>query len=152
MKKQALKPSYFMIRKATLDDIDEIIDIWLSASIQSHDFVPASFWIEQADNMRHIYLPNSDVYVYQSAATITGFYALCDDTLAAIFVKPEHQGQGIGKALLNHAKAQRQTLTLTVYKANQASCQFYLSQGFNAEGEQIDSHTHQPEILMTYQP
>lgn len=61
---------------------------------------------------------------------------------------PAFQGKGIGKQLLSHAKAQREILSLSVYKENQASYQFYLSQGFTVISEQMDEHTGHPEYTM----
>lgn len=79
-----------------------------------------------------------------------GFYALYENTLAAIFVAPEQQGQGIGKQLINHAKQQREALTLSVYKENQPSYQFYLAQGFSVISEQFDEHTGHAEYTMSF--
>ncbi len=40
-------------------------------------------------------------------------------------------------------------LTLSVYKENQASYQFYLSQGFNVISEQVDEYTGHLEYTMS---
>jgi len=100
--------------------------------------------------MRDVYLPNSDVWVFELNAQVVGFYALHNNTLAAIFVAPQHQGRGNGKQLLNHAKQQRNELHLTVYKANEPSCRFYRNQGFKLVREQTDSHTGHTELLLHF--
>ncbi|ATG74087.1 GCN5 family acetyltransferase [Zobellella denitrificans] len=138
-----------MIRKNQPQDTEAVLNIWLAASIKAHDFISSEFWLSQLENMRRLYLPASEVYVYEQDGDVVGFYALKGSVLAAIFVDPAHQGRGIGKALLQHARAQRKALSLTVYKANQASCAFYLKHGFSIEGEQQDPHTGHPELLMT---
>lgn len=138
-----------MIREYTANDLEDILDIWLLASIKAHDFVNPSFWESQIENMRNIYLPASEIYVFESLFKVVGFYALHENTLAAIFVKPEFQGQGIGKQLLSHAKTKRTELTLCVYKANHASYQFYLNQGFKVISEQKDEHTGHFEYTMS---
>ena len=74
-----------MIRKCEHTDIETILEIWLSASIRSHDFIDAEFWVSQVDNMRDVYLPVSETYVYEQKGTVIGFYALYENTLAAIF-------------------------------------------------------------------
>ncbi len=137
-----------MIRKYQEIDIHHVLKIWLTASIEAHDFVDASFWESQIENMRNSYIPASDVYVFEKNSEVVGFYAVHGDNLAALFVAPEFQGQGIGKQLLAHAKNQRVTLTLLVYKENIASYQFYLSQGFKVLNEQIDAHTGHQEYKM----
>ncbi|ATC59398.1 N-acetyltransferase [Vibrio anguillarum] len=139
-----------MIRKYNSNDLDSVLEIWLEASVKSHDFVPADFWGSQVENMRNIYIPASEVFVYEIESKIVGFYALYESTLAAIFVFPEFQGKGIGKQLLSHAKAQRAILSLSVYKENKASYQFYLSQGFAVVSEQLDEHTGHPEYTMSW--
>lgn len=138
-----------MIRKYNKNDLDSVLEIWLNASIKAHDFILAEFWESQVESMRNIYIPASEVYVYEIDSKVIGFFALYESRLAAIFVAPELQGKSIGKQLLNHAKNQRTILTLSVYKENQASYQFYLSQGFNVVSEQLDEHTGHPEYTMS---
>lgn len=138
-----------MIRKFSGSDIDPVLGIWLSASIKAHDFVEALFWESQVENMRNIYIPASETYVYESDSEVIGFYSLNENNLAAIFVSTEFQGKGIGKQLISHAKKQRDRLTLSVYKENEASCQFYLSQGFAVISEQTDEHTGHQEYTMS---
>ena len=79
-----------------------------------------------------------------------GFYSLHENSLPAIFVQAELQGQGVGKALLSDAKARRNPLTLSVFQAHQPSYQFYLSQGFSVTGEQVNEHTGSLEFIMTF--
>ncbi|WED25644.1 N-acetyltransferase [Vibrio sp. DW001] len=138
-----------MIRRYEEDDVEVVLDIWLSASIQAHNFVAAEFWVSQVDSMRNVYIPASETYVYEKESKVVGFYALYENTLAAIFVAPDEQGRGIGKQLMNHAKRQRTSLTLSVYKENEPSFIFYRSQGFIVISEQIDEHTGHQEFTMT---
>ncbi|ENS5608786.1 N-acetyltransferase [Vibrio mimicus] len=138
-----------MIRKYKESDLDSVLEIWLDASVKAHDFVDPEFWKSQVDNMRNLYIPASETYVYEIGSKIAGFYSLHENNLAAIFVQPELQGQGIGKQLLRHAKSQRKMLTLSVYKENQSSYGFYLSQGFKLVNEQIDEHTGHQAYTMS---
>lgn len=139
-----------MIREYSDDDLPAILEIWLSASIEAHAFVEEGFWRSRLDAMRDVYIPAADTVVYEGASGPAGFYCLLGDTLAAIFVAPDQQGQGIGSALMAHAKQQRQHLKLTVYKANKPSVRFYEKQGFRVVAEQVDGHTGQPELVMQY--
>ena len=138
-----------MIRKFGGSDMEPVLDIWLSASIIAHDFIETSFWESQVENMRNIYIPASENYVYESNSRVVGFYSLKENILAAIFVFPEFQGKGIGKQLMSHAKKQRDGLTLSVYKENEAGCQFYYSQGFSIVSEQTDERTGHQEYTMS---
>ncbi|WP_286266978.1 N-acetyltransferase [Thalassotalea atypica] len=138
-----------MIRKCSTDDIEIILSIWLSASVKAHDFIDADFWASQVSNMREIYLPASETYVFEQDSKIVGFYSLHENILAAIFVDIRSQGHGIGKALLAHAQTIRSPLSLSVYKENTASYEFYLSQGFLVISEQKDKHTGHLEFTMS---
>lgn len=128
--------------------MEAVLKIWLEASIAAHDFIERGFWEAKVAEMRDVYLPSADTYVYEVDGAVKGFVSLCDDTIAAIFVAPGAQGKGIGKQLIAKAKQLRRNLNLTVYKANQNSVEFYTRCGFVVEGEQIDEHTGQTELKM----
>ncbi len=76
-----------MIRKFQQPDIDQIIDIWLEASIEAHDFISSEFWKSKVKDMREVYIPSGETYVYEENGKIKGFASLFNDTLAAIFVR-----------------------------------------------------------------
>ncbi|MCE0492458.1 N-acetyltransferase [Vibrio salinus] len=139
-----------MIRKCRDDDIQIVLEIWLKTSTIAHDFVSPDFWVSQTEAMRTIYLPASDSYIFENEHGVVGFCSLYENHLAALFVAPEYQRQGIGKKLLDHAKKQAKKLTLSVYKENVSSYQFYFSQGFKVISEQPDQHTGHSEFTMIF--
>lgn len=139
-----------MIREFSQSDMDAVLDVWLSASIKAHDFVAPDFWRSKLDSMRNTYIPASEVHVYEDGAKLLGFYALLEDRLAAIFVRPDLQGRGIGTRLVSHAKSKRDAISLSVYKANATGIGFYKSQGFLIAGESLDSATGQDEYIMQW--
>jgi putative acetyltransferase len=55
-----------MIRKFQEFDIEEVLDIWLKASIIAHDFIDSSYWVSELNNMRQTYIPDSETYVYEN--------------------------------------------------------------------------------------
>ncbi|NVN80664.1 MULTISPECIES: N-acetyltransferase [unclassified Vibrio] len=137
-----------MIREYSVADTETVLNIWLTASIKAHNFIAPEFWESQVGNMRDIYLPASQTYVFQADEEVRGFYSLYEGVLAALFVCPEYQGSGIGKQLMQHAKLECPNLSLNVYKENQATIEFYLSQGFTIVSEQADEHTGHQEYTM----
>ncbi len=139
-----------MIRKFRESDMAQVLKIWLDASIEAHDFVEHGFWESKVDDMENIYLPAGENYVYEENGKIKGFFSLVDETLAAIFVDPASQGCGIGKTLIAKAKKLRSSLKLSVYKKNIKSVNFYINHGFVIVKEQIDKHTGEAEILMSW--
>ena len=139
-----------MIRDFKEMDMEQVLNIWLEASIKAHSFIEKSFWESKLIEMRDIYLPSGETYVYEADGSISGFVSLCDDTLAALFVSPSFQSKGIGTQLMAKAKDVRRNLQLTVYKENNKSIEFYKKCGFRILKEQIDEHTGYKEFLMGF--
>lgn len=140
-----------MIRSFKNIDIDKVIEIWLSASEIAHNFVPMSFWKEKEADMRQIYIPKSETWVFEKNSEVVGFMSLAGNTLAAIFVSPQCQGMGIGKKLLNKAKEIGKELNLTVYSENKQAVDFYLKNEFKTLRKQVDQHTGHPELVMHFE-
>lgn len=140
------------IRKATADDMQAMLQIWLDASIQAHDFIPAAFWQNQLISMRDTYLPLAENYVIEDNNAVTGFASLLrpDAFLAALFVAPEQQGYGYGSALLDFLKQQGRELHLSVYAENAAAVSFYQKHGFKIISQGIDENTGHAEYAMTW--
>jgi putative acetyltransferase len=139
-----------MIRGFHPSDMDAVIEIWLDASIRAHDFVAENFWRSRVIDMREVYIPASETYVYEEAGCIRGFVCLVGEALAALFVSPRAQGRGVGQKLIEKSKHVRQNLNLTVYKENQKSVDFYKRCGFRSVKEQIDKYTGHSEIVMVF--
>lgn len=141
----------YEIRKATSNDFNELTKIWLQASIKAHHFIPASYWESNTTKMQDIYLPMSEVYIAEDAINIYGFIALVEDTVAAIFVSPEHQAKGIGKQLISYAQDMRSRLELNVYQENKNSVKFYLASGFRIINEGLDTANNAKEYVMLWE-
>ena len=141
-----------MIRNYKLQDTDRVIHIWLESSILAHRFIPAMYWIGKQEDMRNVYLPASHTYVFEDENTglVQGFVSMTGSYLAALFVIPESQGTGIGKALLEHVKERHPEITLNVYAKNEPSVLFYEKQGFRLLKEQTEEGTGEEEFVMKW--
>lgn len=141
-----------MIRPYKPQDEETVLHIWLEASITGHAFIPRSYWESKINDMREIYLPQSETYIYMDTTTgeISGFISLVGDYLAAIFVAPSCQGKGIGQALMAHAKKLKNELILNVYTENTQAILFYKRQGFKIVDEQTDKATGHKEFKMIF--
>lgn len=139
-----------MIRKYREEDSEQVIGIWLRGSFIAHNFIPKEYWESKADNMKNIYLPSSNTYVYiDEEEKVLGFISMVDNYIAAIFVDPKHQGKGIGCELMAYASTMHQTLTLRVYKDNHRSVEFYKKQGFAVVEEMTEEGTGHREYVMS---
>lgn len=140
-----------MIEKYKEEYLNEILRIWLDASVLAHYFVPASYWEGKMGDMKNIYIPASETYVYlDEKSNVVGFISLVNNFIAAIFVCPRQQGKGIGSELINYAKKIHSDLELAVYKENDSSVQFYKKQGFTVAEEKVEEGTGHIELIMTY--
>ncbi len=139
------------IRPLQEADLDTVVDLWLKSSIKAHSFIEASFWEGQVNAMREVYIPSADTWVADYEGMLVGFVSLNEEMLAALFVHPFFQGNGIGKQLLQFAMEQSDSLVLSVYKENKRAMDFYRKQGFEAVQEQVDKHTGMPEVIMVWE-
>ncbi|OUN67118.1 MULTISPECIES: N-acetyltransferase [Butyricimonas] len=142
-----------MIRHFQQQDEAAVIQIWLEASAIAHSFIPRSYWENKVLDMRNAYLPQSQTHVHEDEHTneITGFISLIGNYIAALFVSPNRQGQGIGQALMAYIKQQHPELELNVYAENTQALTFYKHQGFTITREQTDEQTGRQEFTMKYQ-
>ncbi len=139
------------IRPLQEADLETVVDLWLKSSIKAHSFIEASFWEGQVNAMREVYIPSADTWVADYEGMLVGFVSLNEEMLAALFVHPFFQGNGIGKQLLQFAMEQSDSLVLSVYKENKRAMDFYRKQGFEAVQEQVDKHTGMPEVIMVWE-
>lgn len=140
-----------MIRPLSTTDLDAAVELWYQASLQAHDFIPATFWREQRAAMRDIYLPASESWVYEKDGQLLGFISWYQGTVAALFISPDQQSHGLGRQLLEHLKTQYERLTLTVYAENEQARHFYCRNGFKEGESQLCEHSGHPELMMHWQ-
>ena len=140
-----------MIREFTPADADRVMDIWLSGNLQAHAFVPFAYWYAQYDAVRQGIL-DAEVYVYADDRTgaVMAFIGLVGNYIAGLFVDEQARNQGIGKALLNAAKAHRSTLTLDVYQKNSRAVGFYEQAQFAIQSRGLDADTNEVEYHMIW--
>jgi ribosomal protein S18 acetylase RimI-like enzyme len=80
-------------------------------------------------------VPNNALHVAKQGGDIVGFSASTPESIAALYIRVENVGQGIGRHLLNLAKAQSSgSLWLYTFARNARARRFYERNGF-AEGE-----------------
>lgn len=139
-----------MIRDCSEADLEEMVRIWYEASVLAHSFIPSSFWAFNKSAMREKYFPLAENLIFEEEGKVAGFISLVGERICALFVAPEMQGKGIGRALLEHALALKGNLSLKVYKENENAFRFYEKFGFLAVGEEIDEFTGCTQILMMW--
>ena len=136
-----------MIRKLCLEDMEQVIELWIHGNLDAHSFIPRNYWESHAAEVREQLLC-AEVYVYEENGSILGFAGLQRNYLAGIFVQKESRGNWIGKRLLDHVKSVHPSITLNVYQKNQRAVSFYKREGFSVLQAGIDPETGEIDYTM----
>lgn len=138
-----------MIRKFETRDLDEVMDVWLHANIESHSFIEAEHWKKNYDIVRKL-IPEAEVFVAEENEELQGFIGLTDTYIAGIFVKTTEQSKGIGTELIRTVMKLKDRLQLNVYKKNMRAVVFYQHRGFKIVNQEIDESTSEEEYTMEW--
>lgn len=144
-------PYTFFIRDFRPEDFDAVTILWRVAREKSlPDFQRRKghfFYEDQAYFREHI-LKQDRVWVIDGDGYPVAFMAMRDDFIDHLYVHPDHQRRGVGKALLEHARQlSPEHLWLYTLQANRLARLFYERNGFAAEQFGISpSPENEPDI------
>lgn len=119
-----------MIRKYESKDVEVVMEIWRRASTQAHSFLNAEFVVKAEDDLRNIYLPATETWVYEIDGNVVGFISMVDNKIGGLFVLPQFQGKGIGSALVDFVATKFSELEVEVFERNLIGITFYDKYGF----------------------
>lgn len=139
-----------MIRKYQETDIEELLEVWYSASSLAHPFLESAFMEQEKKNVRDLYIPNTKTWVFADSDGLDGFIAMMGNEVGAIFVRPENQGKGIGKKLMDYVSQFHDELEVEVFKENKIGRAFYDRYGFKIMQESTHEVTGQELLRMKY--
>jgi ribosomal protein S18 acetylase RimI-like enzyme len=122
------------IRPFQPEDSPRLLRIWRAASEIAHPFFTSAQLDEQQALVEQVYLPKAETWVAVAAGQPVGFIGLLGHFIGGLFVAPEGQGRGIGRALVGHAAARQGSLELEVYARNEGALRFYQRLGFTEIG------------------
>lgn len=128
-----------MIRPFNEADVDELVDVWYRSSRIAYSFLADDFFTTEQNEIVERWLPIADTTVAELDGRVVGFLSLIGNEVGAFFVDPDRQGQGIGRALMDHARGSRPFLELDVFEANALGRRFYDAYGFVVQSE----HEHE---------
>jgi ribosomal protein S18 acetylase RimI-like enzyme len=127
----------FLIREYQPADFDAVTILWRIASEKNlPDFQRAKghFFYEDRDFFRHHILTGNTVWVAEMDGRPVAFMAMHDDFIDHLYVDPDYQNRGIGKALLEHARRlSPEHVWLYTLQINVKARAFYEKNGFIAE-------------------
>ena len=97
-------------------ELESVLSIWLHANLDSHEFIPSTYWENQVESVRKA-LPDAVIYLAEIDQEIIGFAGVIDQFIAGIFCE-----KGIPATKNRYATNEKKkkkpikTLTLTVYQ------------------------------------
>jgi ribosomal protein S18 acetylase RimI-like enzyme len=127
----------FLIREYRAEDFDAVTILWrISREKSLPDFQRAKghFFYEDQDYFRYNILLEDDVWVVEVNQRLVAFMAMQNDFIDQLYIHPDYQRRGIGKALLDFARGQSPNhVWLYTLQVNVNACAFYEKNGFIAE-------------------
>ena len=137
-----------MIRPYTPADLGDLLDVWYRASLTAHAFLTEAFLATERRQIAEHWLAMAETRVCECDGRVVGFLSLIGNEVGGIFVDSDHQGRGIGRALMDRARDSRPYLELDVFEANAIGRRFYDAYGFEFVGRHIHQASGQPQLRL----
>jgi len=122
-------------------DLNELLLAWENASNIAHPFLKDDFLAQERKNISDLYLPNADTWVVDFDNQVVGFIALIGNEVGAIFIQPEHQGNKMGKLMMDKAQELHGDLEVEVFEKNSTGRNFYAQYGFKLIEKKVHEQT-----------
>jgi len=130
-------PEKIVVREYRPEDFDAVTILWRIArekSIPEFERTKGHFFYEDQDYFRDHILKENEIWVVELDGHPVAFMAMNRDFIDHLYVHPDHQKRGIGKALLDHARQiSPDHLWLYTLQVNRNARAFYEKNGFVAE-------------------
>lgn len=130
-----------VIRRYAPEDKEAVLSVWYESALVAHPFWTPEMFERERRAIAEQFLPIAETYVFERAGTVVGFISLMGTEVGGLFVTPRYHRQGIGRALMDGARASRDYLELDVFEANVVGRAFYARYGFSVAGERVDEAT-----------
>lgn len=139
-----------MIGKFNIEQLDEIMEIWLETNLSAHSFINETVWKDAFLHVKSA-LPQANIYVLEENHEVKGFIGITQGAyIAGLFVAAQHQSMGIGHKLLDYCKLRYDRLELDVFVNNGDAVRFYQNNGFEITQTQTNKHFGHEEYHMLW--
>lgn len=141
-----------MIRNYKDTDVESVVSIWRAANELAHPFLTKEFLDEESHNVRNVYPAFAEIWVTEIDGRVVGFIALVETEIGGLFLDTAYHGQGLGRAMVDKAVAEKGALTVEVFRDNTIARPFYEAYGFHYVDEYVHEASGQVTLRMTYSP
>ena len=137
-------------RSSTAADADELFGVWRRSVDATHGFVSARDLEHIARLVRDQYLPTAELTVAcDDSGRALAFMGMTRNEIDALFVDGNRRGEGLGRALVERAKAAwPDGLTVEVNEQNSEAIGFYERLGFRTVSRLPTDHQGRPYPLL----
>jgi putative acetyltransferase len=126
------------VRPSRVEDRERLLELWERSVRATHHFLEDSDVVALRPLVAEELASDTvDWWVLVSATeTPIGFLGFASDTIEALFIDPDHHGQGGGRFLVAHAQSLGAgALAVDVNEQNEAALRFYKALGFSVVGQ-----------------
>jgi putative acetyltransferase len=145
------------IRPYRSADLEPLVALWHASKRQAFPYVEVQqrYTLENdRDYFRNTVVPGADVWVAHRGDVLLGFMALEEDLIDQLFVAVGAQGQGVGTALVEKAKALWPGgLQAYTFQKNEAARSFFAKQSFVEVGFGVSPPPEvEPDVELAWPP
>ena len=125
-----------IIEKINKSNFAQALEVYKASWRESHRENCSEEFLERRDYDGYLRSKMDFLYVIADGATV-GVFSLNGNTFGDLYIHPQKQGKGYGTACIRYAKAQVDSLRLTVLSCNLLAIRLYERESFKFTGNEI---------------
>jgi len=147
----------FEIQRCKACDVEAVTRLWRRSRDAVQPELEARMGNSASDDLEffeNVLIKTCDVWLITRNREPVGFLAIKEESIEQLYIDPDHQGQGLGSALIEHAKrCSPSCLALHTHVSNHNARRFYENRGFRAtEFGRSPAPESEPDVRYIWQP
>lgn len=116
-------------------NFSQAVQVYRASWQESHKDICSPEFVKNRDCAAYLWKRRNGLYLLTDGEP-AGVIRVYDGLLSTLYIHPEKQGRGYGRALLDFALQMDPNLKLTVLSTNERAAGMYLRHGFRYTGKQ----------------